>query len=114
MTCVTLHTEQNIEKFMKCYRETFPQSTVLPKMHILEEHMVNWIKEWKLAAGLMGEQGAESIYAHFNQLETQFREIVNPLDRLKYTVNDTTLRHLLHSTHYSHHQRSTRKNKSNN
>ena len=74
MTCVTtLHTEQNIEKFMKCYRETIPQSTVLPKMHILEEHTVNWIKEWKLAAGLMGEQGAESIHAHFNQLETQFR-----------------------------------------
>ena len=38
-------------------------------------------------AGLMGEQGAESIHAHLNRLEAQFSGIVNHLDRLKYIVN---------------------------
>lgn len=36
----------------------------------------------------MGEQGAESIHAHMNLLETQFHGIINPLDRLKYIVKE--------------------------
>ena len=50
---------------MSSYREFFPNATILPKMHILEDHVVEWMKRWKIGAGLMGEQGAESIHAHY-------------------------------------------------
>ena len=36
----------------------------------------------------MGEQGAESIHAHLHRLENQYLGIVNPLDKLKYVVNE--------------------------
>ena len=54
---------------MKYYREQFPTSTVTPKLHMLEEHIVPWLKKWKVGFGLLGEQGAESIHAHFNSLK---------------------------------------------
>ena len=33
------------------------------KMHLLEDHMVEWISTHQAGCGLMGEQGAESIHA---------------------------------------------------
>ena len=63
---------------MNFYREAFPEATVLPKMHFLEEHVVPWLKKWKIGFGLMGEQGAESIHAYFTYHTalylTQYRE----------------------------------------
>ena len=46
--------------------------------------MIDWLKRLKLGAGLMGEQGAESIHAHLNRLELTYGGIQNKLDRLKY------------------------------
>ena len=54
---------------MAFYRENFPWATVLPKMHILEDHTIQWLMRHHLGAGLMGEQGAESIHAHMMRLE---------------------------------------------
>ena len=48
---------------MSSYREKSPQASILPKMHILEDHVVPWMRRWRIGAGLMGEQGAESIHA---------------------------------------------------
>ena len=78
-----LFAETNIGTFMACYREFFAAATVLPKMHILEHHVVPWMRRWGIGAGLMGEQGAESIiiiHAHLNRLEAQFSGTVNPLE----------------------------------
>ena len=41
-----------------------------------------------------GEQGAESIHAHFNRIEMQYNGIVNPLDRLMSSMSTTWSRHL--------------------
>ena len=41
-----------------------------------------------MGAGLMGEQGAESIHAHISKLDTQYQGIVNPLERLRYIVQE--------------------------
>ena len=46
-----------IETFMHYWRSTWPKETVTPKMHILEEHMVPFLKKWKLGCGFYGEQG---------------------------------------------------------
>ena len=33
-------TEKNIKKFMASYRAKFPWATVLPKMHVMEDHTI--------------------------------------------------------------------------
>ena len=77
---------------MEMYRKEFPSATVLPKMHILEDHVIPWMRRWHMGAGLMGEQGAESIHAHISKLETQYQGIVNPLDRLRYIVQEYNIK----------------------
>ena len=89
-TCLSL-TEKDITAFLEYYRANFPQSAILPKMHLLEDHVVPWIKRWGLGAGLMGEQGAESIHAHLNKLEATYSSIPNRVDRLRYIFNTYTL-----------------------
>ncbi len=42
-------------------------------MHMLESHVVEWLREWKVGLGLMGEQGAESIHNYFNNLKVSYR-----------------------------------------
>ena len=51
-------------------------------MHILEDHVIPWLRH--VGAGLMGEQGAESLHAHLHKLERDYAGIVNKVDRLKY------------------------------
>lgn len=76
---------------MACYRASFPNATILPKMHILEDHTVPWLRRFHLGAGLMGEQGAESIHAHMMRLERTHQNIPNDVDRLKYIVREQML-----------------------
>ena len=83
--------ESHITNVLKFYREQFTSATILPKMHILEDHVVPWIRRWRLGSGLMGEQGAESIHAHVTKLETVHQGIPNNLDRLKYIFKEQTL-----------------------
>ena len=79
--------ESDINKFLEYYRANFPSATILPKMHLLEDHMVQWLRRWHLGAGLMGEQGAESIHSHLKRLEATYSTIPNKVDRLKYIFN---------------------------
>ncbi len=39
----------------------------------------------------MGEQGAESLHAHFMRLERTYQGIANEVDRLKYIVKEHML-----------------------
>ena len=59
---------------MKMYRENFSAYNVLPKMHLLEDHLVPWMKRWKMGAGLLGEHGAESIHAHITGVARAFKK----------------------------------------
>ena len=86
-------TDNNIKAFMHYYRSTFPHATVLPKMHILEEHVITWLKRWHVGFGLMGEQGAESIHAYFNSLARTYHSIPNRVERLRSMMRE----HFLHS-----------------
>jgi hypothetical protein len=72
---------------MTYYRREFTGATVLPKMHILEDHVVPWLRRWNIGAGLMGEQGAESLHAHIHKLETNYATIPNKMDRLRHIFN---------------------------
>ena len=50
--------------------------------------MVNFIKQWRVGLGLMGEQGAESIHTRFNQLERTYSNMRNEVDRLKAIMEE--------------------------
>ena len=76
---------------MEFYRREFPRATVLPKLHIMEEHVAPWVKRWRVGAGLMGEQGAESIHAHFKRLERIHQGIPNDVDQLKFIMKEHQL-----------------------
>lgn len=86
---------------MEFYRRIFPTATVLPKMHILEDHVVLWLKRWHIGSGLMGEQGAESIHAHIQKLETQYHGIVSDLNPLDYVVREHNIHNALYSLTHS-------------
>ena len=86
-----LSIEKDIKDIMSFYRTTFPDSTVLPKMHIMEDHVIDWLLRWHLGAGLMGEQGAESLHAHLMRLERTYQGVANEVDRLKYIFKEHIL-----------------------
>lgn len=60
-------------------------------MHVLEDHVIPWLKRHHIGAGLMGEQGAESIHAHMMKLERTHQGIANDVDRLKYIMKEHML-----------------------
>ena len=71
---------------MEKFRTAFPGVTITQKLHMLEEHIIPWIRRWQFGLGFYGEQGAESIHAVFNSLQRNYHSIPNPLDRLKSIV----------------------------
>ena len=78
---------------MAFYRENFTEATVIPKMHMLEEHVVPWLEKWHVGFGLMGEQGAESIHKQFNSLSRTYSSMPERVERLKQMM----VEHLLHA-----------------
>ncbi len=77
---------------MAYYRKEFPRATVLPKMHMLEEHVVPWLRKWHVGFGLLGEQGVESIHAHFNKYIRTYKSVPEQVAQLRTLINE----HLLH------------------
>ncbi|XP_071955873.1 uncharacterized protein [Antedon mediterranea] len=67
-----LKLESDIEDYVQFFRKHF-QETEPPKMHILEEHVSDWIKRWKFGLGFHGEQGGESMHAQLNTLKSNIR-----------------------------------------
>lgn len=61
-------------------------------MHILEHHMLDWIRSHQAGCGLMGEQGAESIHSQFNSLAATYKTIPDPIDRLRCIMKEHYLK----------------------
>ena len=53
-------------EFMHYYRDVFPEASITPKLHILEDHMVNFLRNWRVGCGLLDERGSESIHKVYN------------------------------------------------
>ena len=81
-----LQIEHDIDKFLQYYRSSFPSATVTPKMHMMEDHVVQCLRLWRVGLGMLGEQGAESIHSRFNQLERTYANMANGVQRLKSMV----------------------------
>ena len=81
--------QKTISDLMRYYRETFPTATITVKLHMLEDHMMPFLKLWKgVGFGLMGEQGAESIHADLNNL----KRMPDSVERLRCTIKEHPLR----------------------
>ena len=70
--------------FFRCH---WPKENVSPKMHMLEDHIVPFIKKWKVGLGFYGEQGGESLHHQFKQMKNRYKNIKKPLECLRYMMN---------------------------
>ena len=61
---------------MSYFRQTWPSQTVTPKPHMLEDHVIDFVRKEGLGVGVYGEQGGESIHEEFNNLKTQYWHLV--------------------------------------
>lgn len=82
--------EQNIKDFMAAYR--LAEKRVTPKLHILEEHIIPWIRRWHVGVGFHSEQGAESIHAHFNTLLRTYASTRNSTKKLERVMKEHYLK----------------------
>ena len=77
----------DIDAFVSYYRGTMG-STFIPKLHMLEDHVVPFIRQWRVGVGMLGEQGVEGIHARFNTLERTYSCMSNRVERLKCVVSE--------------------------
>ena len=50
------------DAFVSYYCVTM-ESTFIPKLHMLEDHVLPFIRQWRVGLGMLGEQGVEGIHA---------------------------------------------------
>ena len=72
--------DADIKKLTAFYRETFPEESFPPKFHMLESHVVSFIRKLRFPFGFYGQQGGESIHHEFVGLENNFSG-VHPLTK---------------------------------
>ena len=77
-----------IESFMCFFRENWPHVKITPKLHMVEQHVVDFIAKWGAAFGYYGEQGAESLHNEFNKLNRTYCSIKPNTKRLEYILKE--------------------------
>ena len=73
---------------MTYFRTNFQAATFPPKMHMLEEHAVQFIRRWKFPLGFFDKQGSELIHNEFVGLSTQFLQVKPDSSRLKKMLEE--------------------------
>ncbi|XP_070573861.1 uncharacterized protein [Ptychodera flava] len=73
----------NVEDFMRYFRNKFPNESVTPKMHILEDHVLPWMEVRGVGCGLHGEQGMEGVHSEFNRLGATYSRMPDKLQQLQ-------------------------------
>jgi hypothetical protein len=66
-----------------CYhiQSNFPKSSFLPKMHMLEDHMTSWLRNWRVGCGYESE--SESLRASFISKDRAYNSMKDRVARLK-------------------------------
>ncbi|XP_065656336.1 uncharacterized protein LOC136081893 [Hydra vulgaris] len=84
-----------IKKLMEFYRFTWPDASITPKMHLLENHVYQFIEKWRLGIGVYGEEGGESLHTELNNLNRLLWHMKGR-SRLESTVKEHFLRNHRH------------------
>lgn len=92
-----LFTVQDISTFTAYLREQFSsQATVLPKLYILEDHVVRFIQKWHFPLGFFGEQDGESVHHEYVDLAAATFARVHPATkRLKRMREESREEHFV-------------------
>ena len=88
LSCKPFVPGSDIENFMNFYRSNFPQASVTPKLHLLEDHVVEFLEQWRVGLGMLGEEGAESIHAAYNNLKRVYANVHNREDQLRLVTQE--------------------------
>ena len=97
----SFYTDQDIKKLLTYFRSTFAERTFPPKLHMLEDHVVPFIRKWRFPLGFFGEQGGESIHHEFRDIANNFHHTHPASDRLQgmlerhYTVIEPENRQII-------------------
>ena len=91
LTICFISTKKAIQEFMAFFQDTYPEATVPIKMHLLEDHTLQWGYTNHVGFGLLGEQGAEPIHAKFNRLGLAFAPIKDRMQNLMCIVKEHLL-----------------------
>ena len=54
---------------MEFFRSNWPAESITPKLHMLEDHVCQFIKQWGFGLGVYDEQGGESIHDELNKIQ---------------------------------------------
>lgn len=88
-----IQTLQNaIADLMYFFRENWPSESITPKLHMLEKHVVPFIKKWRYAMGLYGEQGGEGIHPEFNNLTRIYCRMRSSTQRVGSMIKEHGIR----------------------
>ena len=61
-------------------------------MHILEDHCVDWMSNFKFGMAFHGEQGGESVHAEFNKLERMAWGVKDEINKLMVVMKEHHLK----------------------
>ena len=56
-------------------RENFPGIEITPKLHMLEDHVCPFLRQWHMGLGFYSEQGLEGIHSEFNKQSQHFDHV---------------------------------------
>ena len=104
---VIFFTDKAIVCFMDYFRTNFLNENISPKMHLLEDHTVEWVRRYNFGFGMLGEQGAESIHRRFNELNTTYSSIRNKEKRLLCVVKEVFRQTQSVLSHYPQREQNT-------
>ena len=72
---------------MEYYCTEWPNGSIPPKLHMLEDHATDFVEKWKTGFGMYGEQGGESIHNEFNQFKTTYCQMQPASKRLDSRIH---------------------------
>ena len=83
-----LSTETEIDKFLCFFRKTFQDASFPPKLHVLKEHVIPFMRKWHFPLGFFGEQGGENVHHEFAQVASTFFHVKPATSRPKKTMEE--------------------------
>ncbi|XP_033646390.1 uncharacterized protein LOC117305619 [Asterias rubens] len=75
-------TDVCIKHFLRVYRRCFPDASITPKLHMLEEHTMEQLRRFKVGLGLLNEQGGELLHTEFNRAGRAVHGMKDELQKL--------------------------------
>jgi hypothetical protein len=83
----------SISRFIYTYRTKFPNATITPKLHQIEDHYVPFFATHKIGLGLFTEGAIESLHAKINVWSVNLRHMRNAVKKQERIV----LKHALYT-----------------